>query len=539
MLGMVLISMFSLQCLDAPTATAAPAKSISILINGMAVKNDTPPYIDNNNRTMVPIRFISEALGANVLWQEVGKKITVTSSDKEIELQVGKRSALIDGQAKTLDTYPVIKNNRTMVPLRFLGEALGTEITWRSNTRTVEMQIPVQPAQGQVLVEKDLVNLRCGPGTIFDCIGEAEKGDVFDLTGKATGWYQVDAAKNQKAWISASLVEIQSDSPSRGADIEDPHDTNPQPTPSVPTNTELLSISGVQTQGSTTTVKVKAVGSDYPKAFILSSPRRLVLDFSGILIAKSDQDRVYQASGSLVSKVRMGQFAPDTSRVVVDLKGPCSYTISSSSGVYSIKIEPPTLKGRTVVIDPGHGNYKTPQINDPGASGPLTGLTERELNMDISKQVSELLKAKGVNTILTRNGTTYISLEERAEIANRAKADVFVSIHSNSSENKELSGSTMYFSDPEDSKLQYQRGMRQALANSIQKQLLKELGRSDKGVREANYVVLRKTDVPSALVEVAFLSNPEEERLLNTPAFRKKAATAIANGVMNYLLGQQ
>ena len=538
-LGVVLLFLFFLQSLDAPIASAAgsaktTSSSIAITINGVAVKNDSPPYIDSNSRTMVPVRFITEALGANVLWQEVGRKIIVTSSDLKIELQVGKRSALVNGQEKSLDTYPVIKNNRTMVPLRFLGEALGTQITWRSNTRTVELQLPVQPTQGQVLVDKELVNLRNGPGTIFDCIGQADKGDIFNLTGKTAGWYQVSASQNQKAWISASLVELQSSNSSRGTVGEDPRTTPP-----VSTNTEVLSISGIETQGTTTTINVKAVGSNYPKAFLLSNPRRLVLDFSGIVIAPSDQDRAYQTTGNLVSKVRLGQFASDTSRVVVDIKEPCSYTISSSSGVYAIKIEPPTLKGRVVVIDPGHGNYKTPQINDPGAIGPLTGLDEREVNMDISKQVSELLKAKGVKTILTRNGTTSIGLEDRAEIANKAKADVFVCVHSNSSERSELCGTTTYVSDPEDSQLLSQRVMRDNLANCIHKQLLKELGRPDLGVREANYVVLRKTDVPSVLVETAFLSNPEEEKLLNTPAFRKKAATAIANGVINYLLGQK
>lgn len=186
-----------------------------------------------------------------------------------------------------------------------------------------------------------------------------------------------------------------------------------------------------------------------------------------------------------------------------------------------------------IVIDPGHGG------RDPGAIGP-TGVQEKFINLDVARQLADILMPIA-HVRLTRDGDWALGpnlsadLQARADIANKWNADVFVSIHCNSAENKTAHGAEVYTTPGQ--------GQCDILAESIIKAMeaqLSELyfrkdlsdGDSDK---EEWFAVLWKTDMEAALVEIAFLSNPTEEALLENPAFRARAARAIAEGIAGYL----
>jgi uncharacterized protein YbbC (DUF1343 family) len=111
--------------------------SIVIKVGGRPISFDSEPYIDANNRTMVPLRAISEALGAVVNWDAKTKTITIVKQGHRIVLTLNSTLAVVNGEQKSMDTTPVIKNNRTMVPLRYAGEFLGARVNWDKNTRTV------------------------------------------------------------------------------------------------------------------------------------------------------------------------------------------------------------------------------------------------------------------------------------------------------------------------------------------------------------------------------------------------------------------
>jgi len=105
-------------------------------LDGQAVLLDTAPMI-NNGRTMVPVRFIGEALGANFLWEEETRKVSYIYQDLLLEIFIDQKQALVNKQPITLDTPPFILNGRTLVPLRFIGEHLGASVVWDEATRTV------------------------------------------------------------------------------------------------------------------------------------------------------------------------------------------------------------------------------------------------------------------------------------------------------------------------------------------------------------------------------------------------------------------
>ena len=132
-------------------------------------------------------------------------------------------------------------------------------------------------------------------------------------------------------------------------------------------------------------------------------------------------------------------------------------------------------------------------------------------------------------------GQTYLSLAGRADVANRINADIFVSIHCNSHTNPAISGTSVYYYAPTwHSQLSSQRWLRQRLATYIQNEVVKSAGRKNLGILEENFAVLRETTVPSVLVEMAYLSNPEEERLLATDSFRNQIAWGIFKGIEAY-----
>ena len=189
------------------------------------------------------------------------------------------------------------------------------------------------------------------------------------------------------------------------------------------------------------------------------------------------------------------------------------------------------LKGRKIAIDPGHGG------SDSGAIGP-TGVMEKSVTIRVSKELKRLLEAEGATVILTRTGDTEVSpkgakatsveeLEARCEIANKANADIFISVHADAFTNREVKGTTAYY---------YTKGSPQSkrLADSVRTALIDAIGTLDRGTQTSNFYVVKHTDMPSILVEISFISNADEERMMNSEAGIKKIARGIADGIADY-----
>ena len=183
-------------------------------------------------------------------------------------------------------------------------------------------------------------------------------------------------------------------------------------------------------------------------------------------------------------------------------------------------INPPPNKGRlVVVIDPGHGG------KDPGAVG-IGGLQEKRINMIISQEVTRLLEQQGIQVRMTRNSDYFVSLKGRTDFANRLNADLFVSIHANSAGKSKphVSGyETFYF--------QSGRG----LAATIHRNVIRKVNVRDRKLKQARFYVLRNSKMPSALVEVGFLTGREDAAKLRNPTFQKQMAQAIASGIVEYI----
>ena len=224
----------------------------------------------------------------------------------------------------------------------------------------------------------------------------------------------------------------------------------------------------------------------------------------------------------------------------------------------------PITKIKKVVIDAGHGG------TDPGSIG-RRGLREKVANLDIAKRLSSLLKSGGLEVVMTRSSDTSVSLERRVAIANNSGADLFISIHSNANRVRSLNGFEVYYVSPEvsDSKRALYSAQHEALdlnrncfasspsfnlkailwdmiytsdrAESLRlsqyvcRAIDRNLNTKVLGVKGGPFYVLKGVHMPAILIEVGYLSNAQEERLIRNNYYREQLAEGIVQGVSNYI----
>ncbi|KAB8333059.1 N-acetylmuramoyl-L-alanine amidase [Scytonema tolypothrichoides VB-61278] len=181
---------------------------------------------------------------------------------------------------------------------------------------------------------------------------------------------------------------------------------------------------------------------------------------------------------------------------------------------------PRVPNGRVViVVDPGHGGQ------DSGAPG-LGGLLEKDVVLPIGRRVAAILQQNGVQVALTRDTDYFVTLQGRVDMAAQANADLFVSVHANSVGNRpEVNGLETYY---------YDSGL--DLARVVHSNILRSIPTlKDRGVRKARFYVLRKSSMPSILVETGYMSGQEDNPRLGSPEYQNRMAEAIANGILLYL----
>ena len=202
---------------------------------------------------------------------------------------------------------------------------------------------------------------------------------------------------------------------------------------------------------------------------------------------------------------------------------------SASRGNYDVL-------NKVVYLDAGHGGY------DPGAS--YFGISEKSLTLAIQSRVKAKLESEGYQVVTIRTSDTYVDLTDRSRAANASESDIFVSIHINASGSSAAQGIETYYYQPYaeyPSRINAtyhanptRLSMSDTLANAIQSSLINATGAQNQGVKRQTFAVLRETTAPAVLLELGFLSNPQEAARLNTSAYQETLANAIVAGIKRY-----
>ena len=334
-----------------------------------------------------------------------------------------------------------------------------------------------------------------------------------------------------------------------------------------------------------------------PKAFLLDDPGRVVLDMPRSTLKSGLPDAagsitairsgklpehgvrlVFEIKGDVA--IHTSTLAPSADaghRLVLDIAAPGSAKVAApvaaAAPVAPIAIRPahaPSEIGRDIIIavDAGHGGV------DPGASG-RRGTHEKDVVLEIAKALAARINQEpGMKAVLTRDGDYFISLRERNARARRAKADLFVSVHADSIANPDVSGSSVYVLSDRGATSEAARWLAErensadlkggislddkdpvlqgvlldlsqtasiSASMTAAEQVLESLDRIGEvrkpRVQQAGFVVLKSPDIPSMLVETAFISNKDDERKLAQPTHRVKLANAIFTGIERYFQG--
>ncbi|WP_051688031.1 N-acetylmuramoyl-L-alanine amidase [Desulfofalx alkaliphila] len=432
----------------------------------------------------------------------------------------------------------------------------------RVEGRSQPEQAPAQqaPSSGKyVVLTGDGVNVRSGPGTGHSIVETVNRGERLNRLAEEGQWYKVQLPNGKEGWVANWLAKIDDAAPpangpsgpmgesldlawlpipedDKGPGKEEGRKDDGQAKDGGGAGLKDI---GIENKGDTTTVSLQADAKFDYNAFLLTNPSRLVINLEGVALGDVPESKNIQSS--TVSGYRTGQFStePMVTRVVLELKGPTHYRTRLSDDGKTLFVDAylaaqgDYVQDKVIFIDPGHGG------NDPGAPAYSRALWESEIVLDISQRLAALLKEQGARVEMSRNSDVTVDLHERPRMANRANADIFVSVHTNANLNSAVRGTSTYYYAPDNvPELREQLNDRLRLARSIQTEMVHGLKLDDKGVIQANFAVLRGSHMPSVLVETAFISNPEEERLLRDSNFRQEVAEAIARGINAYFQGK-
>lgn len=381
-----------------------------------------------------------------------------------------------------------------------------------------EAQPPVVPPATVQVTEEHGAILRSGPSTDHDRLTLLPKGIRVSLEEVREEWGKVRLSHNYSGWIlSKSYTKA--------------------PNAQIPSSPDLLNIK-IKARQEGTMVEIKCAE---PGAFVVTqwlSPPTLLLDFHHAASKLYEID--FSPGDTVISHCQVTQREEDIVSIKFDLKHP------PSSG-YELEWKENTLllffrkslkergirgfKNLRVILDPGHGG------SDTGAVG-VHGTIEKDLNLSIALQLMQMLRSRGARVFLTRSSdrdvtskkaTTEEELRERVKIARARKGDLYLSIHFNAKpkveEARRARGTYVYYYEPQSF----------LLASILAKHLALAVGEPTYGVNFRSFHVIRQTAMPAVLLEVAFLSNPAEEKKLAQPIFQKRAVLGILNGLQRFL----
>ncbi len=607
----------------ATTTSTADGQDIKVYLDGELLSFDVPPRIEQG-RTLVPLRAIFEAMGATVDWDQSSQIVTATRQEVIVQLPIGSKSPTVNGIVWPLDVPAKIVGDRTLAPLRFVGEAFGGKVEWNEAERTIHIESPEPPSTPAVatpssnklvVVQGSTVNLREGPGTGYDKVGLASAGETLPVLAEKDGWFQVSRG-GTPAWIAGWLVCMSDDSPNSPAVSDDElvwYSTS-KDKDGLRINIESGSRLGAHVDNKSGkmvyTIMGRSLKGNTPlnvnlggKSIVVSGENRNGDAVITVTIPAGLEYRTEKSSDgrreSVVFDNRIVQisrkvFGNIGDNIIVYTLTPCEFSYSLKNDILEVRLKS-TYKGverssyyyqvspflekmtiqessssppdtilrietkhlgdysifqtsddnalniiltgskrsddknnKLVVLDPGHGG------RDTGANG--ARLQEKEVNLDIALQAGEILAQRGFEVAYTRDDDTYLTLSERCQIANELNAAVFVSVHCNSAENSSATGTeTYYYASLEDPERFMQKEQRYKLARLLQQNLVRQLGLADRGVKQDRFTVIMDTNMPSALVETAFINNPSEEACLMDKSFRSKAARAIADAITEYM----
>ena len=367
-------------------------------------------------------------------------------------------------------------------------------------------------AWAPALVNAETLNLRDAPEG--EILAKLANGARLYVRDSRDGWYEVESPGGA-GWVHGAYI------------VFDQAKTSTQ----APAENQAPSFSGTQAQGR---IEVEWRQENFGYQLYLHGSTLIRYELQ-------EQERRI----SIITDMEFVGALPNGEGMQISIEGEFANVLTISSGdilhyslteedhgsllMLSVGLSP--LLGRLIYIDPGHASVNENGKIDPGAM--REDMQEKDIVYEIALHMLDILGNMGAEVMLSRGEITDLTLERRAWAANAAGADILVSVHVNAAANTNASGSSTWFHAPADDD-SYDRAACKLLAECIQRALLDSGVLDDYGVREANFAVLRASEMPAVLVEAAFISNEGDFAKLADPNFRRLLAVCICRGISEY-----
>lgn len=540
---------------------------ISLYVNEKPVQTTVMDPIILENRILVPAREVFESMGAKVGWDNISKKVTIQYKSETIVLIVNDTNAVINGKIVKMDVPGKIINNKIMIPIRFVSEAMGMNVKWDSENRRVWIDEPVLEQDTSTVPNIQKVNTSTTSTQFMATITASSAMQdikVSTLTDKV-----IIDIPNSKCLLDQSIAPVTNNYVQRIRTSQFTADTTRvvldlkqtvevttnyssdckafnitlkgkdgvTTTPDNSTNGSGSGTGGTTSGGSngstsegTTTSQVMTYtpstkptltlpGVTVSKVKVTDDYRNktLVLDL-GADYSKTLPNKVLKPNDAYVTSITVQ--TNGTTKVTIVTKKIYSYNLKivNNQGVLEL-IRPKEKYSQIVVLDIGHGG------SDAGAVG--NGLTEKEINFNQGMALYKLLEAdSNIKVYMTRETDVYQTLKFRATLANEIEADLFVSLHNNSASSGVTGTETLYYPSTTDL-----RG--EKIAQLVQDGIIKTCGTKNRGIKpRSDLYVLNSTNMPAILIETGFISNASEAKLINSSSFIDKWAKSVYSSIV-------
>lgn len=475
-------------------------------VNGRMLTNLPLEPIIFNERALVPVREIFEAMGAAVTYNDSEKSVTVAHGDTNVYLVINSPDARVNNEPVTIPDNAVPKliakwgeSAKTMVPVRFISESIGMKVEFSQEKGLISISDP---------------DMEVPERNVFEKITWSEEGNAVTVSVSAT------------REITSYTYPFLTDTGVLYSDITDIGFTTPDST-EVNAGGVLRVRMGIHDANSR--IAIDTVNTD--SYTITLSEDRKTMNFK--IVQKTDNQN---------------QPAPTTPPASTEQ--PSTQPESTAPEYFEINLENPI-----VVIDAGHGGkdpgvvrnqltdqeteawlaHKSNPANPIPSGGSGASYNEKDVALSIAKKTKRILEENGVHVLMTREGDTYPSLDERPALANTNHAALFISIHANSTNDtvSSANGIEIYYST-ENNNDNYTLTS-EAFAKSVLQNVISATGAKNRGVKTANYRVVKMSSMPAVLLETGFFNNPDEFNLLISDEYQEKIAYAVATGVLSSL----
>ena len=456
---------------------------IKLYINEEQITCDSPPMIIDG-RTLVPARVVFENLDAEVSWNEKTKKVKITSDTVDIVFTIGKKYAILNRKSVPMDVAPIIVNDRTYVPIRFVTENMGYRVSWDGESRSVYIDSSKPKYESEILSIEDTDK----NGNTYVVIKLSNpvnpKVSTYDNPYRIVLDFPNTALTGQDASKTIDNIFI---SELRWASHEDYSRVVIEANEKIPY--ELFG------QG-TKTIRVK-VGTSQKEELPVETPDNPVISPEGDV---SQEEEIQPELPKI-------EFTRDEMVVVID------------AGHGGVDVGAVALDENGEVITDENGK-------------PL--LAEKDLNLYIAQMTKKYLNDKNIKVLMTRSddtfeGTNKENLLARAQLANDANACLFVSIHNNSATSPTANGTEVCYTSNSSGRYGISS---EELAKNILSPVVEATGLFNRGISDRpNLAVLKYTSMPAVLVECAFLSCETDRQILMNESKLDDIAYAIAQGI--------